>query len=82
VHYHTSRNRGKKVVVEVLGEDCDGVIVQDFYASYDGAPERKLKDWAHLLRDARDLVGGRNRLQGLESSTRDSKGYSTMPRRP
>lgn len=56
VLYHTSRNRGKKVVIEILGEDYSGVTVQDFYPSYDGAPGRKQKCWAHLLRDARELA--------------------------
>jgi transposase len=56
VIYHTSRNRGKKVVIEVLGEDYDGVTVQDFYPSYDGAPGMKQKCWTHLITGARKLV--------------------------
>lgn len=52
----TRKNRGKKVVVEVLGEDYDGVTTQDFYPSYDGAPGRKQKCWAHLIVAARKLV--------------------------
>jgi transposase len=56
VLYHTSRGRGKKVVVEILGEDYDGVTVQDFYPSFDGAPGRKQKCWSHLIRTARDLA--------------------------
>lgn len=56
VLYHTAKGRSKKVVVEVLGEDYTGVTVQDFYPSYDGAPGAKQKDWAHLLRDARELA--------------------------
>jgi transposase len=54
--YLTRRNRGKKVVVEVLGEDFTGVSTQDFYPSFDGAPGRKQKCWAHLLVAARKLV--------------------------
>jgi len=56
VLYHTSKSRSKKVVIEILGEDYDGVTVQDFYPSYDGAPGRKQKCWAHLIRAARDLA--------------------------
>ena len=56
VLYLTRRNRGKKVVVEVLGEDYDGVSTQDFYPSFDGAPGRKQKCWTHLLVAARKLV--------------------------
>jgi transposase len=52
----TRKNRGKKVVVEVLGEDYDGVSTQDFYPSFDGAPGRKQKCWSHLIVDARKLV--------------------------
>jgi len=56
VLFLTRRNRGKKVVIEVLGEDYDGVSTQDFYPSYDGAPGRKQKCWSHLIVDARELV--------------------------
>jgi hypothetical protein len=54
------------VVVEVLGEDYDGVTVQDFYPSYDRAPGIKQKDWAHLLRDARELAMRRQPPPGAE----------------
>ena len=46
VLYLTSKNRGKKVVIKVLGEDYDGVTGQDFYPSFDCAPGRKQKCWA------------------------------------
>jgi len=52
----TRKNRGKKVVVEVLGEDCDGVSGQGFYPSYDCAPGHKQKCWSHLIVGARKLV--------------------------
>ena len=52
----TRKNRGKRVVVEVLGEDYDGVSTQDFYPSYDGAPGRKQKCWAHMLEAAKELM--------------------------
>jgi len=56
VLYLTSKNRGKKVVIKVLGEDYEGVSGQDFYPSFDGAPGKKQKCWAHLLDDVRQLV--------------------------
>ena len=56
VLYLTRRNRGKKVVIEVLGEDYDGVSTQDFYPSFDSAPGRKQKCWTHLLVAARKLI--------------------------
>jgi len=33
--YYTSKSRSKKVVVEILGDNYEGVTVQDFYPSYD-----------------------------------------------
>jgi len=47
--YHTCNIRSKKVVVEILGEDYDGVTV-------DNADGLKQKCWAHLLRDAKNLA--------------------------
>jgi transposase len=61
VLYHTSRSRSKKVVIEILGKDYEGVTVQDFYPSYDQAPGLKQKCWAHLIRDARELMGQKGR---------------------
>lgn len=52
----TRKNRGAKVVAEVLGEDYDGVSTQDFYPSFDHAPGRKQKCWSHLIGDARELT--------------------------
>jgi transposase len=54
--YHTSKSRSKNVVIEILGDDYDGVTIQDFYPSYDKAPGLKQKCWSHLIRDARDLA--------------------------
>jgi transposase len=59
--YHSSRSRSKKVVVEILGQDYQGVTVQDFYPSYDQAPGQKQKCWAHLIRDAKELMGQKGR---------------------
>lgn len=56
VLYLTSKNRGKKVVIKVLGEDYDGVSGQDFYPSFDGAPGRKQKCWSHLIVPARENI--------------------------
>ena len=54
--YYSSKSRSKKVVVEILGEEYNGVTVQDFYPSYDQAPGLKQKCWSHLIRDARDMA--------------------------
>lgn len=39
--YYSSKTRSKKVVVKILGEEYNGVTVQDFYPSYDQAPGLK-----------------------------------------
>ena len=49
------RGRGKGVVDEVLGESFEGILVSDFYASYDHYPGFKQRCWAHLLRDIHKL---------------------------
>jgi transposase len=54
--YFVRRGRNKEVVDEVLGAAFAGVIVCDFYASYDHYPGLKQRCWAHLLRDIHDLT--------------------------
>ena len=54
--YYSSKSRSKKVIVEILGEDYNGVTVQDFFPFYDQAPGLKQKCWSHLIRDARDVA--------------------------
>ena len=41
------RGRGGAVVDEVLGESFEGILVSDFYASYDHYPGLKQRCWAH-----------------------------------
>jgi hypothetical protein len=54
--YFVRCGRHKEVVDEVLGAAFAGVIVCDFYASYDHYPGLKQRCWAHLLRDIHDLT--------------------------
>ncbi|HEU5326576.1 MAG TPA: IS66 family transposase [Thermomicrobiales bacterium] len=54
--YFTRAKRTKAVLDEVLGDRFDGVLVSDFYAAYDHYPGVQQRCWAHLLRDADDLV--------------------------
>ena len=49
------RGRSKEVVDEVLGESFGGILVSDFYASYDHYPGLKQRCWAHMLRDIHKL---------------------------
>lgn len=54
--YFVRAKRTKAVVDEVLGDRFDGVLVSDFYAAYDHYPGVQQRCWAHLLRDADDLL--------------------------
>jgi transposase len=50
-------SRGACVLEEVLGEIFDGILNSDCYRGYDRFKAREYqKDWAHVLRDARDLA--------------------------
>jgi transposase len=78
--YYTSKSRSKKVVAEILGEEYNGVTVQDFYPSYDQAPGLKQKCWSHLITDARDLAEqkkpppeAKDFHEGLQQIFRDAK---------
>ncbi len=78
--YYTSKSRSKKVVAEILGEEYNGVTVQDFYPSYDQAPGLKQKCWSHLIRDARDLAEkkkpppeAKDFYEGLQQIFKDAK---------
>lgn len=53
--YFVRGGRNKEVVDEALGAVFAGVLVCDFYASYDHYPGLKQRCWAHLLRDIHDL---------------------------
>ncbi len=50
------KRRSKKVLEEVLGKNFDGWIVCDGWRSYPAFTKRIQRDWAHLLREARELA--------------------------
>lgn len=54
--YFVHGRRTKEMVDQALGPTFSGVIVCDFYASYDHYPGLKQRCWAHLLRDMHDLT--------------------------
>ncbi len=56
--YIVSHSRGSKVPKALLGADFDGSIISDFYSAYAPLDYEKGKCWAHLLRDAHDLLTG------------------------
>ncbi|MCL5961192.1 MAG: IS66 family transposase [Chloroflexi bacterium] len=49
------KSRGKTVVSEVLGKEFEGVLVSDFYASYNVHQGDHQRCWVHFLRDIHDL---------------------------
>jgi len=53
--YFVRRDRSKAVVDEVLGDEFSGVLVSDFYASYNHYEGLHQRCWAHLLRDIHEL---------------------------
>jgi transposase len=55
-NYFIRGGRNKEMVDGALGEEFAGVLVCDFYASYDHYPGLKQRCWAHLLRDIHDLT--------------------------
>lgn len=50
------RRRSKKVLEEVLGKDFPGWIGCDGWPSYPAFTTKIQRDWAHLLREARELA--------------------------
>lgn len=49
------QTRGQTVVKEVIGEEFQGVLVTDFYASYNVHKGSHQRCWTHLLRDVHEL---------------------------
>lgn len=54
VEYRASR--GSAIPMELLGEECAGVLVTDFYAAYNAVACRHQRCWVHRLRDVEELV--------------------------
>lgn len=54
-HYTYSASRGHQVPLRLLGPDCRGVLVTDFYAAYNRVPGWHQRCWTHLLRDLHEL---------------------------
>jgi hypothetical protein len=50
VLYRVDNSRGRKVVLDVLGEDFPGVLTSDCLASYENLPYRMHKCYAHHLK--------------------------------
>lgn len=48
--YHVDTSRGRNVVLEMLGQDFQGVLTSDCLASYENLPYRMHKCYAHHLK--------------------------------
>lgn len=53
--YSIEKSRGQDVVRSILGKTFDGVLISDFYGSYNGIECAKQRCWVHLLRELREL---------------------------
>jgi transposase len=59
--YRIRHSRGHEVVVEVLGEDYDGVLVSDCFLAYDPLRFTKSKCAAHLLKRCSEVEQAKTR---------------------
>ena len=81
-------SRGRDVLLEILGEDFQGIVICDCWRAYDFFA-RLQRCWSHLLRKAKKLVNSRvarnfyKSLKGLfvEIKTYNSKKYSLKNRK-
>jgi hypothetical protein len=54
---HIDKNRGRKVVEKILGEDYAGVLIADFLAAYNKVISKaKQRCLVHLLRDLKKVI--------------------------
>jgi transposase len=56
--YVLSHSRGSLVPKALLGSEFEGSVISDFYSAYSPLEYSKGKCWAHLLRDAHELIEG------------------------
>src|SRR5512135_2543072 len=59
--YRIRRSRGHEVVVEVLGDDYQGVLVSDCFLAYDPLKFKKSKCAAHLLKRCSEVEQSKSR---------------------
>src|SRR5438270_3893926 len=60
--YRIRRSRGHEVVVEVLGEDYQGVLISDCFLAYDPLNFRKSKCCSHLLKRCSEVEQSKSRV--------------------
>ena len=82
VRYLTyKKTRGKQVVQEVIGEEFEGVLVSDFYASYNTHLGYHQRCWVHLMRDVKKLIETHPNHQKLKTWARKVKGLYRKAKR-
>jgi transposase len=54
-YYRIQKSRGSKLPHSLLGITFQGILITDFYSSYNAIRCRKQKCWAHIIRELRDL---------------------------
>ena len=64
-------SRGKKVLLEVLGEDFAGYVGCDGWGSYPAFTGKLQRCWAHLLREAKDVSKNCWEVRGLYRSFKE-----------
>lgn len=68
------KTRSKLVVEEVMGKEFEGVLVSDFYASYNAHEGLHQRCWVHLLRDIKKLTQEHIHNQQVKSWAKKVKG--------
>ena len=56
VYYDVDEHRSSEVVRKILGERIDGVLITDFYSSYNKIEAKKQRCLVHLLRDIKNYL--------------------------
>ena len=60
VYYDVDEHRNSEVVRRILGEKTDGVLITDFYSSYNKIEAKKQRCLVHLLRDIKNYLEEEN----------------------
>ena len=89
--YFAIGRRTNDQIDAILGTDFSGILVTDFYAAYNHLLGLKQRCWAHVLRDAADLlvsfpddralIHWVDRLRRLFAAARDAPGDTPTARR-
>lgn len=62
VFFHIASSRGRKELIEILGEKFSGVIISDYYNAYHNYAEKWQTCLAHIIRKAKGLIDNDDKL--------------------